>query len=600
MTLNTDIDNLNQQLFDLQTQLRISNSQNERQSTRIRALYEATAKPGLSFDDQVTTMLETGCQLLDLEVGIVSQIDEPSDRYTVYRVVAPPDFGLEPGLVFIYGETYCNLTLIANGPFAVDHVSQSEWSAHPCYHNTGLESYIGAPLVVEGQRFGTINFSSPKPRSKPFRETDKDIVQLMGRWVSVNLERHFMVEKLRVLADENANLYEEAVRAKEAAEHSNQAKSRFLATMSHEIRTPLNAIISLTGLLLNGSLSTEQNDLVKTIRNSGDVLLALINDILDFSKIEAGKLDIELRPFNLGECIQNVFRLLQAEATKKQLELKYIIAETVPTMIISDWTRLQQVLINLLGNAIKFTSVGQVCLTVKPGDPLLDAAKVELQFSIQDTGIGISAEKRGQLFQAFNQLDSSTTRKYGGTGLGLAICKHLVELLGGRIWVESELGQGSTFHFTLQTQLPDPSSPPVESLPDPSVQTKLAEIYPLRILVAEDNLINQKVALLVLQQLGYQADIVETGQAVLTALTHHTYDLILMDVQMPQMDGFEATRHIRQTVPDADQPYIIAITANVMEGDREACLDAGMDSYLDKPIRLEALAEAIRQAQMKP
>ncbi|HMY20481.1 MAG TPA: ATP-binding protein [Polyangium sp.] len=370
---------------------------------------------------------------------------------------------------------------------------------------------------------------------------------------------------------------------------ANQAKTEFLAVMSHEIRTPMNAIQGMATLLADSPLSTQQREYVDTIQTSSKSLLAILNDILDFSKIESGKLEMTKAPFDLRAGVRQSVALIVPAATDKGISVNVRVAENVPAYIKVDATRLQQILLNLLGNAVKFTTVGHIDVDVSTIK--CDGYSHLLQFVVTDTGVGIPADRIPTLFSAFTQVDPSMTRKYGGTGLGLAISKRLCEMMGGTIEVESREGEGTQFRFSI---LADVAERAAEELSGNGsthgASNKLA------ILVAEDNAINRRVVDLVLKKLGYgQADMVTNGREALERARMMPYDVVLMDLQMPEMDGLEATRRIRAELPKSHQPHIAALTANVMLEERESCQRVGMNDFLAKPYRKSALVDAIRR-----
>ncbi|MBP6985698.1 MAG: response regulator [Alphaproteobacteria bacterium] len=447
---------------------------------------------------------------------------------------------------------------------------------------------------------------------KPLRElTDKANRIIQGEKIPLTLNRQDEIgslalslntmirsintrdEKLRILTssleEKVKQRTHELAEALKKAESATEAKATFLASMTHELRTPMNGVIGTACLLADTPLEKDQKEKLDIITNCGNHLLTVINDILDFSKIEAAKMDLDFAPLSLEKIINESIDIVKPQLARKSLELTYSIDPDTPLYIEGDAVRLRQILVNLISNALKFTMTGGVYISVCKEN------KDKIKFTVRDTGIGIKDEVKETLFQAFTQADSSVARKFGGTGLGLVICKRLVELMGGKISVKSKLGQGSSFIFTIKAKILKEITQPVETEKNEDLSA-LGREKPMRILLAEDNLVNQMVAKGFLNKLGYEPDVAANGREVIQAIQVNDYDLIFMDMMMPEMDGLEATKIICSLKPPHQRPWIVAMTANTLNEHKKQCIDAGMNDFLTKPFTLITLEAALNKA----
>ena len=390
----------------------------------------------------------------------------------------------------------------------------------------------------------------------------------------------------------------ELTNAKVQAENANRAKSEFLANMSHEIRTPMNGVMGMIDLALDQATDSEQRNYLMTAQSSAQSLLVILNEILDFSKIESGQIDIEQVPFDIGLLMTESMAAISGRAKLKGLDVQIRLPDSLPPSLLGDPLRIRQVLTNLCDNAIKFTQQGGLTLQLESMEPT--TSPILAHFSVADTGIGIAPAKQELIFEAFSQADTSTTRKFGGTGLGLTICSRLVELMGGRIWVESVMGQGSTFHFTVRLNPAPPARRGLERVPEAKVAHATAGgggalQRSLQILLVEDHPVNQKLAITLLGRWGHRVVLAEDGQQAVDLFATEPWDIVLMDLQMPIMGGLEATPLLRAQEAQGQRVPIIALTANVMETDREACRQAGMDDFLAKPFNPKSLQDLLHR-----
>jgi signal transduction histidine kinase/ActR/RegA family two-component response regulator len=664
----------------------------QRQLSSMKALNEIGAISGLSLEEQLHRALEIGARLLGLEFGIVSHV--LGNDYHVVAQFSPPDT-LKDGQVFPYGETYCSLTLARDDVLAIQDMGNSAYVGHPCYRMFRLESYVGAPLRVAGQAYGTVNFSSPVAYGRAFDEGDREFMALLARWVGGAIERDDVKQHLEELVDQrtselnslfqalpdmyfrmdrdgtildsrcgrSSDLYvapefflgrrmqdvlppevgqmfstafarlnesggegsveynlpmlagsqffearllplgenqmvavvrniterramEEAREAaRQEAVRLARLRSEFLANMSHEIRTPLNGVLGMAQIGFRGSEpGSKAAHHFERILESGRLLLSVVNDILDFSRIEAGKMPMERVAVDLRRLVSEAGNLVAERAHAKGVEFLVEPDRNLPSACLGDPMRLAQILANLLSNAVKFTLKGRVTLSA-------GREAGSLIFRVADTGIGMSAEQVERLFSPFEQADGSTTRKFGGTGLGLSIARRLAELMGGTIRVQSTLGEGSRFELRIPYLLAEEPGSGTAGETTAEAQ-RLAGIT---ILVAEDNELNRFVLQEMLSEEGAKVALVADGQQALDAVLREgagAWDIVLMDIQMPVMDGLEATRRILSLAPDLP---IVGQTAHAMTEEREKCRAAGMVAHLAKPIDLDELVAVVQK-----
>jgi signal transduction histidine kinase/ActR/RegA family two-component response regulator len=559
--------------------------------------------------DDLTTIHDDYRKIL---TAVSAEVAPDESGFSFQPVVAPPAFALECHTQGEAALAAAAAALAAGRPFHVAFLDvrmpPGIDGAETARRLRELDSAVQIVLCTAHSDYSLADIARRFPESdgllilkKPFDpvEVQQMARSLSRKWTLADERRALLRDLERRVEERTAELSRakaELEVALGAAQSANRAKSEFLANMSHEIRTPLNAVIGMSELIRGTALDTVQREYTETIRASGEALLSVINQILDFSRIEHGNLEFERVSVDLPACVQSVIEMNRHQTANRPLELRLELRPGLPATVLGDATRLRQILINLVANAVKFTERGEVVVTAEPMEGGVND-ELWVRFIVRDTGIGIPADRMDRLFQPFSQVDASTTRRYGGTGLGLAITRRLVHLLGGRLRVNSRPGSGSSFEVELpfgdvDSVVAHPSRVETKPAGDESV----ARRFPLRILLVEDNVVNQRVAQLLLKKLGYAPDFAGNGEEALAAVARDRHDLVFMDVQMPVMDGHEATRRLCAAYPPDSRPWIVAMTANALEGDRAACLDAGMDDYTSKPVRLTVLADAISHA----
>ncbi len=560
--------------LDITENKRFADSLADREEA-IRSLYEITCDPERNFEEQLQALLRMGCERFHMPIGLLAEIQGLEYKIRAFEGTVN---NLQPGDVFDLRETFCSSAYRQTEPIGFTCATGTEWENHLAYRRWGLEAYFGVCVRVGRRRYGVLGFSSPSPIRREYSETDRQILQLMARWLGTELERH---ETIRELDD-----------ARYRAEAANRAKSEFLANMSHEIRTPLNAVLGFSEILEREIDNPRHYEFLHSINSSGKTLLALIDEILDLSKIEAGRLHLQPVATEIAPLMRSSLSMFQQKAETKQLELICAIPEDLPRFLVLDEVRVRQILFNLLGNAVKFTAEGHVKLEIR-WTPAVEEDRVNLSLAVEDTGMGIPKKDQDRVFLPFEQQQGQSTRNFGGTGLGLTITRRLIDLMGGELTLTSQTGKGSRFVVTLYDV---PQGAATEKLRQAAPEGGHVEDLDFRqahALVVDDSHVNRRLVLHLLQQCNIRVTEAGGGWEAVEKAREDTPDIVIMDLRMPDLSGWEAIEQLR-TQPKLKHVPVLVLTADVLaENHSEEALPE-VDGYLTKPVRRQELYGHLR------